>query len=361
MGDVPEWVVENDEPSGLATDPVTEAVIDSVVPHYVPPRSLALYARWWQLETWLRELAYVELRAQHGTQWADAVKGGASRKKTDAAFVHMHATDNDNPLAYLDYSQLVELLDENSSLFGYALLEPNSWKGRQPELRQIRHRIGHLRRPHADDLERLEQTLRDLERGAFIAMASYNRRDQPSVDQHHDAVTDGWLRGRHPTARRLIAHADRQYETRIVVRASRRPWATWPANLDGAPGLLWHADFFVLGRWVDPRALWNDYSLARVRKLAIHLVADDPHHLGFTFAAVDGADVIADAIGEAFDAVLMVARYGSIDEDSARWKRRVRDVDFRVLHGTGWNVVDETTVPISNFAAGGGIEAAPHW
>jgi hypothetical protein len=36
-----------------------------------PPRLRALYARWWQLETWLRELAYVELRALLGTRWVE--------------------------------------------------------------------------------------------------------------------------------------------------------------------------------------------------------------------------------------------------------------------------------------------------
>jgi hypothetical protein len=34
---------------------------------------------------------------------------------------------------------------------------------------RIRHRIGHVRRPHDDDLNRVEQALRDLEHGAFVA------------------------------------------------------------------------------------------------------------------------------------------------------------------------------------------------
>src|SRR3712207_5206205 len=40
----------------------------------LPARSVALYARWWQLETWLRELIYVELRALYGSTWDNAVK-----------------------------------------------------------------------------------------------------------------------------------------------------------------------------------------------------------------------------------------------------------------------------------------------
>lgn len=42
--------------------------LEATVGHWLPPESLALYARWWQLETWLRQLAYVELRARDGRQ-----------------------------------------------------------------------------------------------------------------------------------------------------------------------------------------------------------------------------------------------------------------------------------------------------
>ena len=353
---------EDLEPTrGLAVDPAAEAAVEAVVPHFMPAASLALYARWWQLETWLRELAYVELRASAGMQWGNLVKAAAGRQQADAAFRHMTGADNENPLAYLDYSQLVELFENNWALFEYALIERRAWQGRQKELTQIRHRIGHLRRPHPDDLGRLEQTLRDLERGTFIALASYNRRQEPSPDRHHDPVTDGWVRNRHSVARRLVSHAERQYDTTLIVRASRRPWAVWPTQLDGATGVLWHAEFIMRGRSVDARALWHDSSLVPVRPLCVHLVVDDPSHVGFTFSAADSGQDVADAIGAAFDAVLMVSRARVADEEWARLARRTRNLDFRVLHATGWNIVDDTTLPISNFGAGGGVEVAPEW
>ena len=198
------------------------------------PASAALYARWWQLETWLRELIYVELRAQLGIDWTDTVKTANGRQAQDAAFTRMSGPDNDNPLAYLDYAQLLDVIDRHWDQIGYALLDQRAWQGRQDELKRIRHRIGHLRKPHPDDLNRLEQTLRDLERGTFIALASYNDRDFPGTDNHRDAVTFDWLDGKHPDAKRLIDHADRQYETRLLVRASRRPWTKYPDDLAGA-------------------------------------------------------------------------------------------------------------------------------
>jgi hypothetical protein len=258
----------------------------------------------------------------------------------------------------MDYSVLVELIEQNWDLLSYALLQQAAWSGRQEELRMIRHRIAHLRRPHPDDLARLEQTLRDLERGAFIALASYNRRRTPEVDEHRDALTEAWVRGHHPTARRLIDHADRQYGTTVVVQVSRRPWATWPSDLTGAPGVLWHVDFFLRRLSVDLGALWHESSLLPAKHLAVHVLGDDPHHVGFTFAAVDDSDQVADAIGAAFDAVLMVARDRELDFDT--WRERATSLDYRVQANSYWNIVDTSTVPITIFGAGGGVEV-PTW
>ena len=121
----------------------------------MPGQSLALDARWWQLETWLRELAYVELRALFGSGWRDPIKtllnhslksSTPNRQDRDALFTHLIGVDNDNPLAYLDYSQLTQLIADHWEQFGYALLEERSWDGRQSELGQIRHRLL-MRRP----------------------------------------------------------------------------------------------------------------------------------------------------------------------------------------------------------------------
>lgn len=342
-------------------DPWTDPRIDLALRSGVP-ESLALYARWWQLETWLRELAYVELRACHGVLWIEKAKTGFSRQTQDAAFTHMTGADNHNPLAYLDYSQLLEAMTGYWDLFGYALLEQRSWDGRQDELKRIRHRIGHLRKPHPDDLGRLEQTLRDLERGTFIALASYNRRWEVDPQERGGTVANGWLREQHIDAQRLVRHAELQYDTRLLIRASRRPWTAWPSDLDNAAGVLWHVDFLMHERTVDARALWHDSALNAARPLLVHLLADSPWHVGFTFSAADDPQAISDAIGRVFDAVLLVSRRGNIDDEQEdRWRRRAHGVDYRVLSGSGWNIVDETTVPISNFNAGGGVQSAPEW
>lgn len=349
------------EPSWL--DASSENALRAVIPDNMLPASVALYARWWQLETWLRELAYVELRALLGIDWISSVKVANSRLTQDAAFTHMAGPDSENPLAYLDYSQLVDLIERYWSQFHYALFEQRAWQGRQDELKRIRHRIGHLRRPHADDLTRLELTLRDLERGAFIALASYNDTHEPDPREHKDVITNGWINRRHSTARRLIDHAWRQYDTRLLVQFSRRPWASAASDLAGAAGIIWHADFIMRdGRAVDLGHLWHYDMMEAVRPSLLHVLSDYPSRVRFTFSAVDDPQEISDAIGELFDIVLLVSKRIDYEKfDLNEWTRTGRTLDYRVQTATGWTNVDETTLPISTFRSGGGVTLRPTW
>jgi hypothetical protein len=90
------------------------------------------------------------------------------------------------------------------------------------------------------------------------------------------------------------------------------------------------------------------------------MVAHDPAHVSFTFSGTDTSKALADAIGTAFDAVLTVSRPGyPTDPARARWVTRAKAVDYRVMHGTGWDIVDETTIPITNFVSGGGVDRSP--
>src|SRR5947199_9818960 len=98
------------EPTQEWLPPSLETALRSALPNAMPPEAVALYARWWQLETWLRDLAYVELRAAMGSEWRSAAAAATGRLNQDAAYTHMASADSDNPLAYLDFSQLADLI-----------------------------------------------------------------------------------------------------------------------------------------------------------------------------------------------------------------------------------------------------------
>ncbi|OJA84501.1 hypothetical protein BGV49_21595 [Burkholderia ubonensis] len=146
----------------------------------MPAAASALYSRWWQLETWLRSLVYVELRSAKGAAWADGLQSNsASRQQQDDAYRYMQTPDAQDQLAYLDAGPLLQLTHDQWPLFGSYLPAQKIWAGQIEELKAIRNRIGHCRRPHSDDLDRLEQTLRDLEGGAFRATSSFNDQSRP--------------------------------------------------------------------------------------------------------------------------------------------------------------------------------------
>lgn len=115
----------------------------------VPQQSIGMDARWWQLEAWVRDLVYMELRAAFGAEWMDAVQRAQRGEEGDASFSYTPGVDNDNPLAYLDHSQLVQISRGEWNLFAPSPFEQTAWEGRQSELLQIRQRIGHIRRPKA--------------------------------------------------------------------------------------------------------------------------------------------------------------------------------------------------------------------
>lgn len=357
QGDIMDLAPEQDN----WLDDESESALRATVPGTLAASSVALYARWWQFETWLRELIYVEFRAAYGVQWATHVASGYRQSKDASSLKHMTSPDVDNPLAYLDSKKLFDLIAGQWPRFADTLIDLDAWNGRQDELQKIRHRVMHLRKPHADDLSRLEQTLRDLERGAFIALAAYNRRQTPTKSENSDPVTMGWLHGLNNRAH-LLQHAERQYEATVLIETSKRPWlSTWPIDLDRASGIFWHLSVVFRRRTVDPGTLWRELADPRFRELLVHLSIHGPFHIEFTFAAVDDGQDIANAIGYALSVALQCSRFVDevTDVDFDAVYRRVAKLDHRVLARSGWNIVDESAVPISIFGAGGYVTAPP--
>jgi hypothetical protein len=322
----------------------------------VPAEALVLYGRWWQLETWLRQLIYVELRARDGVKWAAALPPKAEERETkDRRHGYMATPDAQARLAYLDFSPLLDLLETQWSLFADSLIDPEVWSGRAVELRNIRNRIGHCRRPHSDDLARLEQTLRDLDPGAFRAVAAFNRLYQPEGDLD-DPVVEAWVQDQHDDAYRLVGHAARQYDVRFVLRFSCRPWAEPPPEgrpVTGKVGYLWHASWYVGSGFVDLRKFWEDNYLIRHRDLIVFVCANGPASIEVSFAAVDDPHTISDAIGNCFDALLSnQQRRGTVsDHIWESWVERYADLDPRVQVNSPWPIIDDTTVPVSMFGA----------
>jgi hypothetical protein len=344
----------NDPPRGW--DAVPERIrykLESAWDSDVPALASAVHARWWQLETWLRSLVYVELRAAYGNEWLEIVgKTAIRRSETERQFEHMASTDANLTLTHVDVHELFEMIGKDWHLFERALIDKQIWDGRVRELKQIRHRIAHCRRPHHDDLPRIEQTLRDLEKGAFRSLASYN--DERDPECAGDPVTDGWIEGNHRDAD-LIDHFDRK-GVRFRLAYSRRPWSDVLASnapITGTPGYLWHAMFYLAGRYVLPGKLWSDSSLDlnSTRSRIIYLSCQDLSTVNFAFPAVDGHQTLADDIGACLRAVMAASQLTGPDDEVAHYAERRRHIDPRVQVDSPWAIVNEMTVPITIFSA----------
>jgi hypothetical protein len=268
----------------------------------------------------------------------------------------MASPDAQARLAYLDLFPLLNtVIDPDWNLYADALIDHEVWRGRVIELQKIRNRIGHCRRPHPDDLGRLEQTLRDLDAGAFRAATSLNRQWGPDHDLA-DPLVDAWIHQRHADAARLVDHANNNYDVRFLLLFSRRPWAP-PRNegepISGRSGYLWHARFILAGG--DPLDLpgfWDDSYLAPARELLVYVCANNAFGLDISFAAVDDSGEIGDAIGNCFDAVLTNLHPGRMSFKAwEEWPKLHRDLDPRVQVDTEWSVVDDSTTPITMFGA----------
>jgi Swt1-like HEPN len=320
--------------------PNVRRALTTAIESNVPSQSLAFYARWWQLETWLRWLVYTELSAAHGRSWIDHLAPqAASRADREAVEnAYMASPDSADLLTFLDVSHLFAVIDARWDLFASYLPPLVRWQGAVDELRQLRHRSAHCRRPHPDDLARLEQRLRDLEPGALRAVRSYHR--EFDVNRRlRDPVVKGWHRQHHPVAARLVDHAWRQYETSIRVSYTLRPWATPPTGrISGTSGAFWYVRFQGRGgRYLLPQDFWGDYYLDRpcaggrpARDYIVHAVQSDPTGLTATFAAADAADAVSDAIGACFDAFLGSGGWDGGVELWDTWDRETDDLDSRV-------------------------------
>jgi len=311
----------------------------------VPAAAVAFYARWWQLETWLRQLIYMELRAKYGTGWLDHLAQKApSRAAKDEINKYMATPDASNVLAYLDFPDLLKLIrsDEHWSLFEPSLFPRTRWDGTVEVLRDLRNRNAHCRRPHTDDLGRLEQTLRDMEIGARLALEAHNARARFTLEMD-DPIAAAWIRKEHPDASRLVDHCAEQYDAHLSLEWSRRPWAAISKDepIAGRDGFFVHATFHLNRGRLNLARFWRDhfgYERSALSHWLVFLIMDGFSSPSFTFSAVDGAEHVNDVIRIAFDAVITSQTpenpgrldMTNLDEEYYRLRKTAEGLDARV-------------------------------
>lgn len=323
--------------------------IDRAVRQGVPEESVALYARWWQFETWLRDVMYVELVALLGPSWRGEIKAKYLDYMKHDDLVHMRTADNTALITYTDFGFLLKLVNDYWDQISYALLDRDVWTGRVKELRPLRNRVAHCRRPHGDDLTRLELLLSDLEHGAFESYASTTR-SQHIQEAAIPKPLKIWFAPLGQVQDHLRGHADRQYHSNLNLRISRRPWASRTSEVFETPGYLLHLHVIVGMGTLRSSDVWEQL-LEFHDALAFLLL--DPYSAEVVLPASLPPDQLAEACSTTLTAALQsIDRRADPEFDPDHWFNRQPPLDWRVKLRTGWNIVDDTTVPITIFDTG---------
>ena len=211
----------------------------------LPGRILDTYARLWQLETWLRRLVYIELRASDGDNWASKIRGAERSRDADKRLIHM-PTSEDDPLSYAQFSELCRVISDEWPLFEPFLPPKTIWEAKLEEVAQARHRVAHFRIGHRDDLQRVLQLLRDMDQGFWCFCTSYNH-PHPVIPPSDDPVVEHFFHldpfpwgsaGDGKWARYGMADPNARFGLTIEILC--RPWAPpWSTPIAGNKGLIY--------------------------------------------------------------------------------------------------------------------------
>jgi len=294
------------------------------------PLMLAVASRWSQLESYLRQLLYIALRSMFGGGWESQLGLLTTKRASSVSRLgYMASTDDDHPVAHLDVKHLFELIELHWTECQHGIgISQTTWRGRVEELNAIRNRMAHGRRPHRDDVLRIEQTLRDLEssaRGTLQSYVTFADLD-PSLD---DPLVDAWLNGKHSQAH-LVQHGSENKGIYFNLQYSVLPWAVSRLPLSGTQGMFWSIQVVCVDRYLDIAAFSSDSAVTVSTPWIGHVLSPSPNLLLITFPMVDDPGEVADAIGRCFEAVFNSAKPGREPSERAWLDRRERSYDGRI-------------------------------
>ncbi|MDO9140369.1 MAG: Swt1 family HEPN domain-containing protein [Methylobacter sp.] len=268
----------------------------------VNEQSLVVYARLWQLENWLREMLYVELKSKKGRNW---IKVDDTKKTYDAdKKLHHMPTPDCSPVSFLTFSELTSLIKKNWALFSIYLPPLNQWEAKLEEIVQIRNRIAHYRKGHSDDLDRLLQLMRDIDGGLWEFCTSYN--DLITIlPQDKDPVTKKYLE-LDPFAYKQISEnewamcgsAPRDMRYIVSVNTIKRKWAEQSEIVDGTPGYLYDIRIVIRnGRQYNYKKFLDQTKT--IHSNFVHICLDTfSNSIRVTLPAILGSDKVIKIIDE---------------------------------------------------------------
>jgi hypothetical protein len=210
----------------------------------------------WQLETWLRRMVYIELRALLGDDWHTRLVGsGADRARAaDKQLSHMPTPEMDL-LSYASFDRLCRIISKDWSCFKMYLPPKALWEVKLGEIKEIRNRVAHFRVGHKDDIHRVIQLLRDTDDGFWRFCTSYNN-PHPILPPDDDPVVQRFIDlEQFPYSEIAPNHwakfgiADPEAIFNLTIEVLRRPWQSQLQNnqIAGSAGYLYDVTIAARG------------------------------------------------------------------------------------------------------------------
>ena len=191
-------------------------------------------------------------------------------------------TPDEDPLSYVQLSELRRIITTNRPLFDPFLPPEKIWDARMDEIAQIRHRVAHFRQGNEHDRDRVVELLRDLDKGFWKFCTSYNdahsvlpQTDDPVVAHFLPLDLLPWVEVQPRKWARVGSIPDSEWFC-VTVETTRQPWATWGTPVVGREGIFYDVDIFVRGhrrRYFDYPQLLN--NTRRLHAHFAHICLDD--------------------------------------------------------------------------------------
>lgn len=265
------------------------------LPPEVSDDTLKAFLRLYQLETWMREMVYLELKSYYGLGWWGEAEAALKRAKLPVQLTnkylakdkkHPHISTHENdPLWFISFDSLLKIIFDAKlwKLFRSYFTTKRLLRMRFEEIMPTRNRVAHCRALHEYDVDRLEQFLRDFDQGFWRFCTSYSDRYQ-----------FGGNLSKNDVYKYLVAHKD--WNTDLYFSA--RPYAEGRRiKTRMGPGLVYDAVITTrhLSRHFDYDQILK-YTRS-VHQFALHIMMDRfQHSLRVTFPGTLDTEVTMKAI-----------------------------------------------------------------
>jgi hypothetical protein len=305
------------------------------LPPEVSDNTFEAFLRLYQLETWTREMVYLELKAYYGLDWWNEAENALRRARIpphlteryvarDKRHPHISTPEND-PLWFISFDSLLKVIfdPKHWKLFESYFTTKRLLRMRLEEILPIRNRVAHCRSLHAYDVDRLNQFIRDFDQGLWRFCTSYG-----DLYQFTKALAKNDVYSYFVAAKK--ENLNLFYSVRPYVR-DRKP------KVQLGPDFIY--DFTINTRY--PTRYFDYERILKftrsLHRFVLHIMLDGSQHtLRVTFPStlssetiIEAAEGFAKVAHNAYNVFPLVAKPGEVEKDKVDETDYFREAEER--------------------------------